>query len=86
MANIEDAARTANDFLKRTLNPLDIKAVKVSKIPEGWEIESEVYEESSFIKALGLPTRVQDKHIYKVNLNGDMEVEAYERTKREERA
>ncbi len=53
--------------------------VKADKIGDGWEAEAEVYEASSFIKSLGLSTKVQDRNIYAVKLNNNFEVEAYER-------
>ena len=86
MTHIEDAAKTVNDFLMRILNPVDLKVVKVSKMTEGWETEAEVYEECACLKALGLPTKVQDKNLYRVKLSGDMEVEGYELLKREEKS
>jgi len=79
MANIEEVAKEVNEFLKKTLNVKDVKVIKVTKIDEGWETEAEVYEESSFIKTLGLPTRVQDRNFYEVILNDRLEVESYER-------
>jgi hypothetical protein len=38
-----------------------------------------VYEENSFLKSLGLPTRVQDRNNYIVKLSDSLEVESYER-------
>ena len=78
MANIEDAKKTVAEFLKKTLNVKDVKVIKAAKVDDGWESEAEVYEESSFIKSLGLTTRVQDRNIYAVKLNGALEVESYE--------
>ena len=79
MANIEEAKKAVSEFLKKTLNVKDVKVIKASKVGDGWESEAEVYEESSFIKSLGLPTRVQDRNIYAVKLNESLEVESYER-------
>lgn len=79
MANIEEAKKAVAEFLKKTLNVKDVKVIKTAKVSDGWETEAEVYEESSFIKSLGLPTRVQDRNIYIVKLNGSLEVESYER-------
>ena len=79
MANIEEAKKAVAEFLKKTLNVKDVKVVKASKVGDGWESEAEVYEESSFIKSLGLATRVQDRNIYAVKLNDSLEVESYER-------
>ena len=79
MADIVQVGKAVSEFLKQTLNAKDVKVIKVTKADEGWETEAEVYEESSFIKALGLPTRVQDRNFYEVKLNGRLEVESYRR-------
>jgi len=79
MANIEEAKKAVSEFLKNTLNVKDVKVIKASKAGDGWESEAEVYEESSFIKSLGLSTKVQDRNIYEVKLNDSLEVESYER-------
>ncbi len=78
MANIEKAGRAVSEFLKKTLNVKDVRVIKAAKVGEGWETEAEVYEESSFIKSLGLPTRVRDKNIYEVKLDDNLEVQSYE--------
>jgi hypothetical protein len=79
MADINDAGKAVGEFLKKTLGAKDVKLIKATKVGDGWEAEVEVYEESSFIKSLGLPTRVRDRNIYLVKLNGGLEVESYER-------
>lgn len=79
MANVEEASKMVSEFLKNTLNVKDVKVIKVAKVSDGWETEVEVYEESSFIKSLGLPTRVQDRNIYAVKLDDSLEVQLYER-------
>lgn len=79
MAKIEDARNVVAEFLKKTLNVKDIKVIKATKVSDGWETEAEVYEESSFIKSLGLPIRVQDRNIYTIKLNDSLEVDSYER-------
>lgn len=79
MANIEEAKKAVAEFLTKTLGVKDVKVIKAAKVSDGWEAEAEVYEESSFIKSLGLPTRVQDRNIYAVKLNDSLEVESYAR-------
>jgi len=79
MANIDQATLAVSEFLKRTLSVNDAKVIKITKISEGWEGEVEVYEESSFIKSIGLPTRVKDCNIYKMKVDEDLEVQSYER-------
>lgn len=77
MTNIEKAQKVTEEFLKRTLKLKDLKVIKVTKLGDGWEAEAEVYEESSFIKALGLSTKVRDRNIYTVKLDDSLEVQSY---------
>jgi len=84
MANIEKAGRAVSEFLKKTLDVKDVRVIKASKVGDGWETEAEVYEESSFIKSLGLPTRVQDRNVYTVRLDDNLEVQSYERKSEKE--
>ncbi len=79
MADIVQVGKAVSEFLKLTLNAKDVKVIQVNKADEGWETEAEVYEESSFIKALGLNTRVQDRNFYEVKLSDRLEVESYGR-------
>ena len=79
MANIEEVKKRVIEFLKNTLSVTDVTVIKVSKVGDGWESEAEVFEASSFIKSLGLSTKVQDRNIYVVKLNDSLEVESYER-------
>ena len=76
--DIEEVRCAVSEFLKKTLNVKDVKVIKVIKAGDGWETEAEVYEQSSFIKALGLATRVQDRNIYAVKLDSSLDVESYE--------
>lgn len=78
MANVEGARKAVSEFLKKTLNAKDVKVIKAVKIEDGWDTEAEVYEESSFIKSLGLATRVQDRNIYSVKLDNSLEAQSYE--------
>ncbi len=79
MAKMEETKKAVIEFLKETLNAKDVKVLGVTRIVDEWEAEAEVYEESSFIKALGLSTRVQDRNIYVVKLDSSLEVQSYQR-------
>jgi alcohol dehydrogenase YqhD (iron-dependent ADH family) len=79
MANIQEAREAAAEFLRKALNLKEARVIGVTKADDGWNVEVEIYEESTFLKSLGLPTRVQDMNIYIVKLNGSLEVESYER-------
>jgi len=79
MADLEGTREAVIEFLKKILDVKDVKVIGATKVDNGWEMEAEVYEESSFIKSLGLPTRVQDRNIYRVKLTDSLEIESYER-------
>jgi len=79
MANIEKATQAVSGFLKKMLSVDDIKVIKIVRVSEGWEAEAEVYEESSFIKSIGLSTKVKDRNIYKVKCDENLEVQSYEK-------
>ena len=79
MTGIEEAKNTVIEFLQKVLDVSDIKVIGATKIDNQWHIEAEVYEENSFLKSLGLPTKVQDRNIYEVRLSDNLEVESYER-------
>ena len=77
---IKDVRKAVIEFLKEVFDK-DAEIIKISKTEEGWTSEGIIYEESSFIKSLGLSTKVQDKHIYIVRLDDSLEVLSYERKK-----
>jgi alcohol dehydrogenase YqhD (iron-dependent ADH family) len=79
MTSIQEAKNMVVEFLQKALDSKDVKVIGATKVDNQWHIEAEVYEENSFLKSLGLPTRVQDKNIYEVRLNDNLEVESYER-------
>jgi hypothetical protein len=79
MTGIEEAKDAAMEFLQRAVNTQNVKVIGATKVDNQWHVEAEVYEENSFLKSLGLPTRVQDRNIYEIRLNDNLEVESYER-------
>ena len=79
MTGIEEAKSIVAEFLQKALDAKDVKVIGATKVDNEWHIEAEVYEENSFLKSLGLPTRVQDRNNYMVKLNDSLEVESYER-------
>lgn len=81
MTKIEDVDRVVCDFLKSLFKVGDdrVKVIKTATNNGGWYAEVEVYEESAFIKSIGLPTRVLDRNIYSVKLNDSLEVMSFER-------
>ena len=79
MTGIQEAKNMVVEFLQKALEVTNVKVIGAMKIDNEWHIEAEVYEENSFLKSLGLPTKVQDRNIYVVKLNDSLEVESYER-------
>jgi nickel-dependent lactate racemase len=79
--DIIEAREAAAEFLKKNLKVKEAKVVKAVRAGAGWEVEAEVYEESSFMKSLGLATKVQDKNIYALKLSESLEVESFEKNK-----
>lgn len=81
MAKIEETSNTASEFLKKVLHVDEgkIKVIRTVRDNGGWETEFEVYEESSFIKSLGLSTKVLDRNIYTVKLDDKLEILSYGR-------
>jgi hypothetical protein len=75
---IEEVSKVIRDFFEKTLGR-DAKVIKITKSEDGWIGEAEIYEESSFIKSLGLPSRVQDRNTYEINLSNTLEVTSYAR-------
>ncbi len=84
MTKLEEVRKVVSEFLKQTLNVKETRVIKASRDGEGWDTEAEVYEDSSFIKSLGLSTRVMDRNIYLVKLNENLEVASYERKGQQE--
>lgn len=75
---IEEARRAATEFLRGTLQK-EGAIVKMSRTPEGWEVQVEVIEVSEYIKALGIPTTVKDRNLYEIKLDQNLDVLSYER-------
>jgi len=78
------AKETIKEFLEEHIG-CSAQLLKVKKNDEdGWVGEAEIYEDSSFIKSLGLKTNVMDRNIYIVELAEDMEVISYGRKEEHE--
>jgi len=79
MTGIQEAKNMVVEFLQKALEVTNVKVIGAMKVDNEWHIEAEVYEENSFLKSLGLPTKVQDRNIYVVKLSDSLEIESYER-------
>jgi len=75
---IDQVSEAIRSFLEKTFGR-DAKVIKITKSEDGWVGEAEIYEESSFIKSLGLSSRVQDRNTYEVKLTDTLEVTSYAR-------
>ena len=71
--NIVVAKETIKSFLEEHIGSA-AQVLKVAKTDKGWMGKAAIYEDSSFIKSLGLKTNVQDRNIYVVELADNMEV------------
>ena len=81
MPDIMEAREAAAEFLKKNLKVKEAKVVKAARAGTGWEVEAEVYEESSFMKSLGQATKVQDRNIYSLKMSDTLEVESFEKNR-----
>lgn len=79
MATIEEVSEQAVAFVKRRLSLAEARVIRAASSESGWGVEVEVYEESAFIKALGLPTRVRDCNIYLLKFDDQLNVQSYGR-------
>ena len=75
---IDQVREAIRSFFVKTFGT-DAKVIKITKSEDGWVGEAEIYEESSFIKSLGLPSRVQDRNTYEIKLTDTLEVTSYAR-------
>ena len=79
MNNIGKVRDAVSEFFKKTLKVDEGKVVRIIQVSDGWEADCEVFEESSFLKSLGLATKAKDRNIYEVKLDNKLEVQSYER-------
>jgi hypothetical protein len=73
---IDEAEKTISDFLHKKLSR-DSKIIRLEKTEKGWVGDAEVFEDSAFIKSLGLATKVKDRNFYEVLLNNELDVVGY---------
>jgi hypothetical protein len=76
---ILEARQAAMRFLQEELQLPDPKLIALSKVEGGWEASAEVFEESAFIKALGLSTRTKDRNLYHLKLSSELTIVSYNR-------
>ncbi len=79
MPTIEEARKSALRFLEESLNLEGAKLFAVRKTADGWEASAEVFEDSAFIKSLGIASRTKDRNIYHLKLSPELVVVSYER-------
>ena len=73
---IDEAGKTISDFLFKKLGR-DSKIIRLEKTEKGWVGDAEIFEDSAFIKSLGLATKVKDRNIYEILLSSELEVVGY---------
>ncbi|MCF7888878.1 MAG: hypothetical protein K9L78_02040 [Victivallales bacterium] len=77
---IFEVRKIVKEFLQESFGQ-DAEIIQIKKTEEGWLCEGVIYEESAFIKSVGLPTKVQDRNVYAVELTDDLEIISYMRKK-----
>ena len=70
------AKEAISDFIKENISQ-EFKVIQIKKTEEGWVGEFEMFEDSAFIKALGLPAKVKDRNHYEIKLTDEFEVISY---------
>ncbi|MEI6057228.1 MAG: hypothetical protein WCR55_14370 [Lentisphaerota bacterium] len=70
------AKESISDFIKENISQ-EFKIIQIKKTDEGWLGEFEMFEDSAFIKALGLPAKVKDRNLYEIKLTDELEVVSY---------
>lgn len=80
---IHKVHKVVHDFLSEMFST-QFSVVSVKRIPQGWSVVAEVYEESAFIKSIGLATRVMDRNFYRIEMDENLEVTSYIRQENDE--
>ena len=70
MADITTAKKKIMDFVTKELSreATQLKFVKISKTPDGWNGKIEITEDNVYLKKLGKPS-VFDKNVYLVDVD-----------------
>ena len=79
MSKIQEVNNQIIDFLIETIG-YEAKVISLSKEGDTWVGIAEVFEESNFIKSIGLNTNVKDRNLYEVKLDSKLEVTSFSRT------
>ncbi len=79
MSKIQEVNNKIIDFLIETIGS-EAKVISINKNGDDWIGIAEVFEESNFIKAIGLNTNVKDRNLYEVKLDKTLEVVSFSRT------
>ena len=79
MGKIQDVNNQIVDFLIETIGN-EAKVIRIEKDGENWIGIAEVFEDSNFIKSIGLNTNVKDRNLYEVKLDKDLEIVSFSRT------
>lgn len=79
MGKIQDVNNQIVDFLIETIGN-EAKVIKIEKDGDSWIGIAEVFEDSNFIKSIGLNTNVKDRNLYEVKLDKSLEIVSFSRT------
>ena len=65
-------------FMKENIAE-EAKIIKAQKAGDNWLVVAEIFEDSAFIKSMGLNTNVKDRRFYEVEVDSDLEIIGYTR-------
>lgn len=76
---VNDVKKYVDKFFESFFNAKPSRYLKIAREGEEWEVVAELYEESAFIKQLGINAQVKDRNTYSVILDKQLEVLSYEK-------
>ncbi len=74
---IDQVRKVVSDYIKKSLSD-NFKIIKIKGAGKTWIALAEVYEDSAFIKSIGLNTNAKDRNFYRFELDDKMEIIGFE--------
>lgn len=76
---VNDVRKYVDKFFESFFSVKPSRYLKIAKDGDEWQVVAELYEDSSFIKQLGINAQVKDRNTYSVILDKQLEVLSYEK-------
>ena len=70
--------KAVSDYIKSEMSS-EFSIASVIKSNENWHITAEVYEESTFLREVGIKTRAKDKNLYQFTLDEKTNIIGFEK-------